>query len=99
MIVVAGTVHIDPTRQVEALALMQTMMEATQQEDGCITYQFYTNPWQPAEIFVFEEWASIEALNAHFATPHMATFRQHLPHYVTRAAAIKRYTIANMADL
>lgn len=99
MIVVAGTIKIDPTKKDDALAIMQMMQEATNQEVDCITYQFYMNPWDDAQVFIFEEWESDEALQAHFKTEHMAAFRAELPNYVAGTGVIKRYVVDEVSDL
>lgn len=99
MIIVAGTVLIDPAKKDDALKIMKTMMEATQQEAGCISYRFFANPWDDAEILVFEEWETQDALTAHFHTAHMATFREHLPNYVTRPSVITRYVVSEHGPL
>ena len=62
----------------EAVAAMKdailTMRKATLAEDGCEDYSFSVELDDPGTIRVVERWTSKEALNAHFKTPHMATF-------------------------
>ncbi|MEL6406379.1 MAG: putative quinol monooxygenase [Chloroflexota bacterium] len=99
MIVIAGTVKIDPAKREDAKAVMKTMMDATMQEDGCITYQFLFNPWDDSEVYIFEEWESAEALDAHFQTAHMATFREALPNFVTSSFDIKRYDVSEVSNM
>lgn len=99
MIVVAGTIQIDASKKEGTLAVMKTMQDATQQEDGCITYQFYLNPWDESEVHIFEEWETDEALQAHGQTEHMAAFRAELPNYVTGGRGIKRYVVSEVSDL
>ena len=99
MIVIAGTVKIDTTKHEDAKIAMKAMMDATVQEDGCITYQFLFNPWDDSEVYIFEEWESAEALDAHFQTPHMATFREALPNFVTSSFDIKRYEVSEVSKL
>lgn len=99
MIVIAGTVPINPDKKADALAAMRAMSEASQAEEGCISYRFFMNPWDESEVLIFEEWADEAALKAHFATPHMATFNEQIPQYVTGEMSIKRYDVASVSDL
>ena len=99
MIVVAGTAPINPEKREEAKVILKTMMDATMQEEGCITYQFLFNPWNDAEVRIFEEWDSQDALDAHFQTPHMAEFREALPNFVTGTFDIKRYDVSDVTSL
>jgi quinol monooxygenase YgiN len=75
MIILAGTVGINPDH-VEALkphALK--VLEATRAEPGCIAYTFAMDLEEPGLIRVFEKWRSRADLDAHFKTPHMAEWR------------------------
>lgn len=99
MLVIAGTIPIDPEKKEGALAAMQAMSEASEAEDGCISYRFYINPWDDSQILIFEEWETEAALQAHFEMPHMATFRQEIPKYVTGQMQIKRYNVSKVGDL
>ena len=56
----------------DAIAVMET---ATIAEPGCFEYTFCTEISNPTVIRVIELWQDMEALAAHFATPHMATFQ------------------------
>lgn len=99
MIVVAGSIPINPEKQEEAKANLKTMMDATHQEEGCITYQFLFNPWNAGEVHVFEEWETQEALDAHGKSEHMAAFRKELPNFVTGSGNIKRYVVSEFNSL
>lgn len=99
MIVIAGTAPIDPLKREEAKTIIKKMMDATALEDGCISYEFTFNPWDDAEVRLFEEWESQEALDTHFETAHMAEFRKALPEFVTGKFAIKRYVVSEVTDM
>lgn len=99
MIVIAGTVPINPDKKADALAVMRTMSDASQAEDGCISYRFFMNPWDESEVLIFEEWEDAAALAAHFEAPHMATFREQIPQFVTGEMSLKRYEVASVSDL
>ena len=60
---------------VEALKdAILTMQNATLKEEGCEDYSFCVELADPGAIRVVERWTTKDALNAHFQTPHMATF-------------------------
>lgn len=99
MLIVAGQVQIKPEMREEAVQAALTMAKATQAEDGCIAYRFYSPLDDPNTFFIFEQWESEAALQAHFQTPHMATFREVLPRVLAGEMAIKRYDVSNVTDL
>ncbi len=80
--IVADPATIDAMR--EAIAVMET---ASRAEDGCDDYTFSVELNDPACMRITESWHSMDALAAHFATPHMAAFQQamqaHPPKEVT----------------
>ena len=50
-------------------------------------------------MYIHEEWESAEALQRHFATPHMAEFRRELPQIVSGPASIMRYEVASVTKM
>ena len=44
-------------------------------EEGCYDYTFSVELNNPDILRITERWESMAALEAHFQTPHMATFR------------------------
>ena len=99
MIIIAGTVPIDPAKKAGALEAMKTMQAASEAEPGCIRYRFYLDPWDESQVLIFEEWKDEQSLQLHFQTPHMATFNEAIPEYVTGAMQIKRYEVSSVSDV
>lgn len=60
---------------IEALRPALVRMEtASRAEAGCLDYTFCQEVGDPNVLRINELWASMEALEAHFASPHMAEF-------------------------
>ena len=53
--------------------LLVEMEGATRAEAGCHDYVFCQEISDPTRMRVVELWESMDALELHFATPHMAT--------------------------
>ena len=71
-IIVTGTIDFDPAKRDEAIAAVTACMEATRAEDGCEHYAFSGDFTDPGRMYVSEQWASQEAMDAHMGTPHLA---------------------------
>ena len=99
MIVVAGSVHIKVEARDAAVRAALAMADATRREVGCRAYRFSADLADPTLVYVHEEWESAEALERHFATPHMAEFRRQLPGIVAAPASIVRYEIASASPM
>lgn len=99
MIVVSGTIYIDPKKREEAIELAKVMMEKTAEEPGCISYRFYEDVESPGIFRVFEEWESDEELQAHFATAHMAEFRPAIAKITAAPPHIRKYEVSQFETL
>jgi quinol monooxygenase YgiN len=93
MLVVAGTITLDPQQRAAAEAAFDRMRAATLEEPGCIAYQAYLDRKDPGAVFIFERWQSQEALDAHFATPHMAEFGAALAGLGVTAMDVRKYVV------
>jgi len=94
LLVVAGEVEIDPSHRDAAIAAARDMMAATRAEAGCMAYTISADVEDPARFYIFERWASPEALEAHFATPHMAAFQTAMAGLGVRRLDVRRYEVA-----
>jgi quinol monooxygenase YgiN len=99
MLVIAGTISIDPEKRDAAVAAALEMMRETRKEAGCISYTFSGDLGDPGGFRVFEEWESQEALDAHFATPHMAKFQGEMGGFGIRGMDVKRYEVASVGPI
>lgn len=75
MIVIEGTVRIDPDRIEAARPEMEAMIQASRAEPGCIDYAYAIDLLDPGLVRVSERWRDRDALKAHFQSGHMAHWR------------------------
>ena len=68
-------------------------------EEGCISYVFSRDLTEEGAFRIFEEWQSQEALDLHFASPHMAKFQQALGGIGIKEMAVKRYEVSSVGPL
>ena len=54
-------------------AIVQTLMEYTRREPGCVQYDVLQNRDNPQDFTTLEEWVDQTFLDAHFQTPHFKT--------------------------
>ena len=79
MIILAGTIRIEPGKRDQALIAIERMIEATRAEEGCRAYSFAFDVLDDHLIRIFELFDDEAALAAHRASPHMAEWRAGLP--------------------
>ena len=62
----------------EARAAFTAMIEASREEEGCISYSYAVDVLDPNKLIIVEKWVDEAALDYHFSTPHMVTFQKAL---------------------
>ncbi|MDJ0878754.1 MAG: putative quinol monooxygenase [Halieaceae bacterium] len=78
MIIVHGAIEIDPDRWEEAIELSLEHVERSRAEQGCISHAVHIDAENPNRLVFFEEWESMDALQAHFQVPASGEFVQQL---------------------
>jgi len=94
MVIVAGTITLDPAKRAQLEVAFDRMRAATLREAGCLEYQAYADRKDPSTVLIFEKWESEEALRAHFATPHMAEFGAALAQVGVTGSGVKKYQVS-----
>ena len=78
MIIVNGRFQTTNENIVVIKNAIATMEKASRLEDGCNDFTFSVEINNPSILRITECWDNMEALEAHFASPHMAEFRKSL---------------------
>ena len=99
MIVVRAQARVKPEAREQAVAAARNMRDASRAEPGCQEYNFWFAFDDENELLVFEVWDDQAALDAHFATPHLAEFAQAIPTFVDGTPAITRYVVESAGPM
>ncbi|MEL6529947.1 MAG: putative quinol monooxygenase [Pseudomonadota bacterium] len=67
------------------------MVEASNAEEGCISYAFTLDILDGSVMHIVEKWQDEAALVAHFQTPHMATFQQAIANLDVSVTEVLKY--------
>ena len=67
MVIVAGTIEVDPADRDTFLKGRADGVRATRSEPGCIEYCFSADALDPGLVRIFEVWESQDALTTHLA--------------------------------
>ncbi|MFV2065731.1 MAG: putative quinol monooxygenase [Pirellulales bacterium] len=92
MIHVVATIETVPGGRDKLLEIFQSLVATVRAEEGCVEYgpavdaetDLATAEERPNVVTVMEKWSGVDALRAHLAAPHMATFRETVKDLVTR---------------
>ena len=79
MLLIIGTIRLPAENLESARPVMAEMLRASRAEDGCFDYSYAEDVLEPGLIHVSELWRDREALDRHFASPHIARWRAEWP--------------------
>jgi quinol monooxygenase YgiN len=71
------------------------MQEESRREDGCVRYGFFAAVEDPLSFVAVEEWADREALDRHFAQPHLHEFTRGLLALVSERPEVAIHEVAD----
>lgn len=94
MFVIAGTFQCKPEHKEALIALAQSLIAPSQQEEGCISYRFFEDKIRENNFLFFEEWTSRAAIDEHFEKPYFKAFMVKFPPMIVGAATIKIHEVA-----
>ncbi len=95
MIVISGTLTLDPAKIDEFMEAAHRLEELTRAEAGCGSYGYWPSHDQPGTVLVFEEWADEDALNAHIGSAHMAEFMGAAGGFGITGLDLQRYDVSD----
>ena len=99
MLVIAGTIRIDPGKRDEAAKAALAIMKETLEEAGNLAYAFSFDVEDEGLLHIFEKWESQEALDFHFGSPHMAEFQATAGSLGVKEMKLEKYEIASVGSV
>jgi quinol monooxygenase YgiN len=93
MLLVLAEARFDPVQADQVRAIARPMIMASRAEAGCAAYDYAFDLIEPDLMRVRELWTDEQALQRHFATPHMAAFLKDLRGLRPTAVTVKCYEL------
>ena len=94
VILVVGRVRCPAEKRDALVALMEKMQDESRRETGCIRYGFFAAVEDPLGFIAVEEWADRDALDRHFAEPHLLEFASGLLELVSERPEVAIHEVA-----
>ena len=95
MLLVIGRVRCEPERRDELVGLFVGMQDESRREDGCLRYGFFAAVEDPLSFVAVEEWRDRDALDRHFAQPHLHEFTRQLLKVVSEQPEVAIHEVAD----
>jgi quinol monooxygenase YgiN len=92
-VTVVASIRVRPGTEERARTMLQSIVEPTLQEPGCLAYELHASITEPTEFMFYERWTSADALAAHAAStaPHRLALRQHLGDLIDDTPRVTRW--------
>jgi quinol monooxygenase YgiN len=74
LVTVFASMRAAPGKEDELRRWLESVVEPTTNEVGCVNYDLHQGIEDPAAFFFYENWETAEQLDAHRQTPHMVAF-------------------------
>ncbi len=71
--------------------VLRGLLGPSRGEAGCVSYELFENEDNPVEFVTVEQWADQAAVDAHMATPHVATAIARAGELLAEAPLIHRF--------
>jgi quinol monooxygenase YgiN len=99
MIIVSGTIVIDPEKVARGVELTSALVAETRQEPGNVAYEFFAALDDPSRFHIHEEWESQAAIDEHNQSAHLAAFYAAIPELGVRSVELYQYDVTNRTKI
>lgn len=79
--------------------LAKAMLKPSNDEDGCISYEFFQNPIENNYFVFVERWESRKTLDLHFETPHFKNFDSKVDSLLSEKPSVIAYEVDNQEEI
>lgn len=96
MIVVHAKMQIQATAKEQFLAEVKTLLAASRQEEGNISYELLEHTEQPDTYIMIEVWQNQEAIEQHNASSHFQAFVSQAPQFMAAPLQVQAYEATSL---
>jgi quinol monooxygenase YgiN len=90
LLTVIANMRAKPGKEQELREALEELVEPTTQEAGYVTYDLHQGVEDPAVFYFYENWESVEHLDAHLDAPHLQGFSARLDELLDGELRIER---------
>lgn len=99
VIILKAQLTIRPEHRAAFVQQMQTLIQASLAEAGCLSFGCYEDVALPHSFVVLEEWESHAALTQHEGSAHVAAFKARVSSMIVARQPTRVYTVSHTEGL
>jgi len=93
MLILIAQFRTKPESRNQMIELSRGMIDPSNSEEGCISYEFLQNPYDPDSFTFLEKWRSQKDLDLHFEKPYFKDFSEKFPELLQEEETLNTYHI------
>lgn len=91
---ITARVYIKPGKEAEFIEAAKSIIEKSNNEEGCTFYQLYQDPYVKTNFMFVESYKNQAAVDFHFAAPYFTEFGTTIADMISQPAEIKVIDVA-----
>lgn len=91
---ITARVYIKAGFEEKFIEAAKTIIEKSNQEEGCLGYMLFQNPYEKTNFIFVEKWKNQAAIDFHFATEHFKEFGTLIADWTAKPGEIKIIDVA-----
>jgi quinol monooxygenase YgiN len=91
LLIVVAEMNAQSGKEDELRQKLTGFVAPTRAENGCVQYDLHEAEDQPGHFLFFERWTSMQTLEAHLASPHIASVLPGLGSILAKPARISKF--------
>lgn len=99
MLILIAKFKTKPGCEEQMIELAKNAIGPSNNEEGCIIYEFLQNPFSSDSFTFYEKWRSREDLELHFEEPHFKEFAAKVPDLIQGEPSLVSYEIASENEI
>ncbi len=93
--IIIGIVRSRPETREELRKILESFVEPTRREEGCISYHMHVSEVDPDYFMFYETWRSKKDLDDHLDMPYLAALRDRGEELLAGPVEIQYYRMAS----
>lgn len=90
--VIHARVYLKPEKVAEFIEAAKMMVDSSNMEPGCISYQLFQDPYNTTQFIFVEVWKDQAAIDAHFAMPYFTAWGPRTADWMAKSAELNIFS-------
>ena len=99
MLILIAKFKTKPECRKQMIELAKDAITPSNNEEGCMIYEFLQDPFDPDSFTFYEKWRSREDLELHFEEPHFKEFAEKVPELIEGEPSLTSYEISSETQI